>query len=861
MNDTGPLQTYGPTLIDAGYLVVPVYHGRKNPIGNDWRSNPLAKDTLPRYNGAGIGLLAGTGEYPLCILDIDCSWEPGAKAAEKLAEAMLGVGLQRVGNHPKQALVYLADEAGWTKEVSKKFQHKDFLKKRTRKGLDQDWEEKDNFLQIEILGAGQQAVAYGTHPDTEKDYTWTDISGGAIFVHPSELPTVMRGQVRAFVQAWESWMECQLLISAIVPRKPGERAWEKLPPPATGTDLAIAGADRIGVPFNGEIIGRQLMAFDPANREEWMRVGWALHHEFEASVDAFNAWVEWSRGWALWDEDKSYAECEYQWSRMHPARENAITWRTILKAQAAEPTEEAAIDSLSLFREKLEAAESPVDIMGEVCEYGSITLPDNGAIRAFAVSSVLASLATFPGGSMITKADVIKALRPKSKKEVLRGVKICMDDKEFLNGWKDTPDSLAYWAWSANGEKYINTYTGRDFTREGFDGMFMQQAVAEGFSTASAWVHTTRCIPHADACLYLPGKDSLFIESNVKFINQWSKKGYIDVPPNLDDPADYEAARLLEKHISLFFGGLDREAQLFCNFLRYCIDHPGKKIRWAPLLVGPEGDGKSFFSEVMRMVIGHVNVGAVGNSALRAAADSGFNSFMNKYQLLFVEEVKMHGHNKYDIFNTLKEPVANTSMGVIFKGKEQVQVPNSTNWILLSNHRSCMPLTDTDRRYLVLWSKFPLQWMLTDEPQYFDLLFRALEESPGGMAYYLKSVPWHEEFQPNGRAAKTPAREQMIAMSGDERDEAVVSTINNSLCWAIKPDLLIGGQLLIDLLMIEGTQISQIELSRTLERLGYIRPGFVRVEGTPVRGTAWSREGLTKMEAQTELHKRYLGSL
>ena len=150
----GHLQTLGPSLVEAGYLIVPIHAGRKNPIGNEWISNPLTKDTIPKYNGAGIGLLAGTGKYPLCIIDIDCVWEPGAQMAEKLAIAMLGFGLQRIGKYPKQALIYLAAEEGWPKGFSSKFKHPSCLKKQSRKGVSEPWEEKNNYLQIELLGKG-----------------------------------------------------------------------------------------------------------------------------------------------------------------------------------------------------------------------------------------------------------------------------------------------------------------------------------------------------------------------------------------------------------------------------------------------------------------------------------------------------------------------------------------------------------------------------------------------------------------------------------------------------------------------------------------------------------------------------------
>ena len=847
----GYLQTLGPSLVEAGYLVVPIHAGRKNPIGNDWISNPLTKDTIPKYNGAGIGLLAGTGKYPLCIVDIDCAWPPGAQMAEKLAIAMLGFGLQRIGKYPKQALIYLAAEEGWPKGFSAKFQHPSCLKKQSRKGLNEPWEEKDNFLQIELLGKGQQAVAYGIHPDTGEDYYWEDMMGGAAFVHPSDLTVVHLAQVKAFIRTWEDWMGAQIGVTS------GNTASKE--DVLIGDLITANGA--LGVDFNRDTILGRLEAFDPTSREEWMKIGRALHHEFKASREAFEVWVEWSRKWKEWDEGRGYRECEYQWRHMKSDRSKVTTWRTVLYDRPKKDNAATAEDSLELFKKKVEAAETAIELMGDVCSYGAQVLSDNAAIRAMAIAAVQLRLSNLPEGGGIGKTDVAKALKAKSRKEILRGTSITMDDREFLNGWKETPECLTNWAWSANGERYINTTTGRDFKREGFDGLFMQQAVAAGFPSASMWVHTLRCIPHADAHIYLPGRNSLFIEKGVKFVNSWSNRDYIAVPPDLSEEIDAVAAGLLEKHFSLFFGGLNREAQIFANYLRYCLESPGKKIRWAPLLVGPEGDGKSFFSELMRSALGHTNVSSVGNSALRAAADSGFNGFMAKYQMIFLEEVKMHGHNRYDIFNTLKAPVSNDVLDITYKGKEQIQIPNFTNWVLISNHRSCMPLSDTDRRYFVLWSKFPLTWVLAHDPHYFDRLFTALEESPGGMMRYIASVPWHEEFLPNGRAPITEARNHMVAMSGDEKEDVIKYTIETSKSWAIQPDVLLGGQMLRDMLALEGINLTDGDTARILEKLGYLKPGYARIEGTPVRGTIWSKAAMTRAEGTKILHDRYLAQL
>ena len=210
---TGPLQTLGPSLIEAGYSIVPIHPGSKRPIGNDWSENPATMDTVKKFNGAGIGLLAGVGNIPLCIIDIDCSWPPGAEMAEKMASEMLGFCLQRIGQYPKQSLVYRAFDDGWPKAFSKKFQHPEHLRKFTRTNISDALVEKDDAIQIEVLGKGQQSVAYGVHPVTEKEYYWEDLMGGIALANPDDLSIVRMDQVKVFIQTWEDWMMMQRDIS------------------------------------------------------------------------------------------------------------------------------------------------------------------------------------------------------------------------------------------------------------------------------------------------------------------------------------------------------------------------------------------------------------------------------------------------------------------------------------------------------------------------------------------------------------------------------------------------------------------------------------------------------------------------
>jgi hypothetical protein len=147
----------GATLVDRGYPILPIQPGTKKPgryrLGT-WQDYPEWSRHCDRpttehevdlwgdWPEAGIGIAAGR----VIGIDIDLlASAEVAHAVEALAKQSLGdTPAVRIGRAPKRLLVYRAAEpfAGFKRPP------------------------------IEVLGHGQQFVAYGLHPDTGQPYTW-----------------------------------------------------------------------------------------------------------------------------------------------------------------------------------------------------------------------------------------------------------------------------------------------------------------------------------------------------------------------------------------------------------------------------------------------------------------------------------------------------------------------------------------------------------------------------------------------------------------------------------------------------------------------------------------------------------------
>lgn len=185
-----------------GYFPVPAWG--KAPFLPNWRDAALTADEteyrrwltvfnyedgkgdVKTYRGdrhTNTGIACGN----VVALDIDVRDPDLAGRIEAMAHAMLGrTPLRRVGQAPKVALVYRT-AAPMAKQETPELYLPDGMK-----------------AQVEVLGQGQQFIAYGVHPDTGQEYEWTD--AGPDIVPADDLPEVTPGDVSDFLASAERLM-------------------------------------------------------------------------------------------------------------------------------------------------------------------------------------------------------------------------------------------------------------------------------------------------------------------------------------------------------------------------------------------------------------------------------------------------------------------------------------------------------------------------------------------------------------------------------------------------------------------------------------------------------------------------------
>lgn len=317
------IRSQGPKLIDLGYKVCPIAPGEKRPMGRDWGNNPLSVSQCADFEpeNAGVGIICGKGESAVYALDFDIEVD------ESFAEAMLVVlldafkdfgfdtteVLRRVGKAPK-FLVPVRMKAGMRKETTPWF----------TKG--------DSRARLEVLGEGQQFVAYAMHPETKKPYGWVyaSVPGIGRVENPSvmmpsvdTLPFVDRGFIERVKKEFASlalthgWQE----EKSVSPLSVAE---------ADDASLSEALKPKYPMGLTIEDAARYLSELPSDDYDTWLKVGMALHHEFGETRDqirALNLWNDWS---ASSPNYKGYDDLRYRWERFGSTNARTVTMRTFV---------------------------------------------------------------------------------------------------------------------------------------------------------------------------------------------------------------------------------------------------------------------------------------------------------------------------------------------------------------------------------------------------------------------------------------------------------------------------------------------------------------------------------------------------
>lgn len=794
------LQQHGRKLLDNGYQIVPIRPGSKSPGFDGWEKSRPSRDQLNEWlaNGfrkAGVGVM--TKNTP--AIDIDISDERVATLMDQWIRENLGGTLVRVGRFPKRLFVFRCDEP--------------FRKMRTTVRLD-EWMQRQ---QIEVLAEGQQFVAYHLHPDTHRPYEWTDDFENPLDVRAADLPTLKVEQIEKLFAYFEEVADKEGWET-----KAAGRAKSK----ALDTDNPFL-EDTAPVAMSDDEIRNRLMLVPGSEiYDTWFQVGMALYHQWDGDEPGLTLWHEWSESASNYDRDA--VERHWKSFAIEGKKRAPTTVRYILKL-SQEAVAQTRIEIGTQLRTAFAAAQD-VAAWDKACRETRAAEID--ALTRSSIAEIAREARIRITGAKVSLSEIKKAIayNPDTPKG------------------SEVPAWCKKWVYDVSDDRFFNKESKIAVTQQGFNAMYDREAmtkkdVLEGrttpSSTASAIALNFYKIKVVDGRRYEPGQDDIFYTVEGCFANTYTEKEHPEIPTK-KLPRDQFNVDIVKRHIAHLLAD-EKEQRMLLDWLSWVVQNPGKFVRYAILLQGTEGDGKSFFAEMMREIMGMSNVTMLNAHIF----ESNFTDWTVGQCLNCVEEVRLvKAENKYEVINRIKPFITNPVIEVHPKGAKIFNAKNTSSYLLFSNYKDALPLTDDGRRYLVLFSqwqrKIDLMAFKDKNPNYYKRLYEAIYESAGAIREWLLHHEQSPEFDPTGDAPETQARKFMVKQAKSEFIQTLDQIIEEDNC-------LFADRHLVDITNLpeefaaRGIEWPHMKsLNTQLQRDGYEELGRFRINGD-TRYSFWSK--------------------
>lgn len=400
-----------------------------------------------------------------------------------------------------------------------------------------------------------------------------------------------------------------------------------------------------------------------------------------------------------------------------------------------------------------------------------------------------------------------------------------------------------------NGDLFFNANDGNWLSRTGFNAIYNRMMPIRGNGDreeAAKWCLERWGMRAVTDLMYHPTMPSIF-----EFEGRWFGNLYnastIPTVANGYSEAGIAAINLYQRMLFEQCGRRADVASQLLGWIAHNVKYPGRKIRWAPIIKGVEGDGKSIHVSVMRAAMGLRNVRGVGPSVV--TNNGGFNDWAAGSAVVAFEEIMITGRDRYRIYNSVKELITNDVVSINRKGATAIDVLNVTNYLAFSNHSDAIPLGDTDRRWFVIftpWStvgEMARLMEVSDVATVFNQLFASLRDHRGEWRRWLLELPIVAGFEPNGRAPATNERATMRD-NGEDDIEAMARGIIEDGREFIRPLALSSAKLSAALktqCLLEGGMVPKTTgMNHLLMRLGFSSHGRLKIDGVMHR--VWTRE-------------------
>lgn len=509
----------------------------------------------------------------------------------------------------------------------------------------------------------------------------------------------------------------------------------------------------------------------------WVMVGMALRHQFQSredeSKDAYDLFDDWSaRGAKYVDEQETYAK----WASFRPDATGRapVTIRSVFQKAL-----NSGWDSTPLAKKVkrdlagwIKASVDPDDLM-ERGPAKIAALPFKNHMVEEALCNLLRDRVQELNKTNLSLTVVKKAVSSMRRKEALE------KEDDDLPGW------LRPWVFISPKNLFRNMSNGTELSPEAFNNTYSRELMSMSPDSDSAATGRPAILPvpfalnikklrMVDGTTYDPshgGEEPFFPYEGRLYLNEFRASSAPRLNPDLAE----KAGRIFTHALELVVGELYLQTML--DFFAYTVQNPGRIIRWAPLIQSAQGAGKNMLLNCVGHALGY-NDNFKTVNAKQVLAD--FNEWVTGAQLIVLDEIKIPGHSKADLTNSLKDLITNDSITVNQKFQDVRIARNVANKVALTNWHDALYLEDTDRRWMPIQSPIQTksQCIQLSESGHFKRLAK-LYKHGGALRQFLLDHEVSADFPMDGPAPETEFRSEMITEGKNRLHEAIEDAIEN----------------------------------------------------------------------------------
>jgi hypothetical protein len=399
---------------------------------------------------------------------------------------------------------------------------------------------------------------------------------------------------------------------------------------------------------------------------------------------------------------------------------------------------------------------------------------------------------------------------------------------------KDGESPLTEWAFLSGDNEFYHMATGRSMSVNAFNLAMPPLTPRVGYEKDDGEVVQKKFPPAktlveyldgivAHSTMYRPDVDAAHFDfGGIPFVNNYRTD---TVPIAAVDWEAHNAWRICEKHIQNILGD---DADILIKWMAHNVQFAGRKILWAPIIVGVQGDGKTTLAKILAMAMGAENVSPVSPETMF----SDFTGWAEGACVKVLEEIRIHGNSRHNAMNKLKPLITNDVVEVVRKGRDGKQVVNVTNYIALTNYIDALALDEGDRRWGVFKTKFESRedMLMEFNDAYWKALHGAIDGNPDVLRGWLLSVSldgFNRTAGPDANAHKTAMINHTRSADQIDVEESIAVGWHGVTSTVLTTDCLNGAIFSSTMQRFNGKRLSNV-----LEAIGWVKfPDVIKWNG------------------------------